>query len=429
MMDAYYQLGLEQTAVFEFYVRRLPDTRNFLVAAGLEQALDYLEALRFTPAEIAWVESSGHFSPGFASRLEKFRFTGDVFAMREGTVFFASEPILRVEAPLPEAQFVESRLVNLLHYQTLVASKAVRCRIAAGQKQLVDFGMRRAHGAEAAVLAARACHIAGFDATATVEAARLFGIPVVGTMAHSYVQAHELEAEAFRSFARCHPGNLTLLIDTYDTARAAGRAAKLATELRAQGVEVMGVRIDSGDLGAEARKVRRVLDEAGCNNVRILVSGGLDEYGIAELLRLEAPVDIFCTGTRISVSDDVPALDCAYKLHQYAGRACRKRSPWKETWPGPRQVHRQYDSHGLMTMDVLSCADEAVEGQALLQSVMVKGRRAFSAPALAEVRRHCHEELAKLPPAFRTLEKSPRFHVDVTGRQHALAASVDRNPT
>jgi nicotinate phosphoribosyltransferase len=348
--------------------------------------------------------------------------------MKEGTPYFASEPILRVEAPLPEAQFVESRLVNLLHFQTLVASKAARCRIAAGGARLVDFGMRRAHGSEAAVLAARAAYVAGFDATATVEAARQFGIPVVGTMAHSFVQAHELELEAFRAFARCHPGNVTLLIDTYDTERGAHRVARLVNELRGTDVHVQGVRIDSGDLGAASVSVRRILDEAGCRDIRILLSGGLDERGIEALVRAGAPVDTFCVGTRLSASDDVPVLDCAYKLHQYADRPVRKRSRWKETWPGPRQVYRQYDSHGQICADVLACADEATEGEALLHPVMVNGRRRAASPALADVRRHCREQIDRLPPSLRTLEKAPRVHVDVSSRQHALAAAVDRRP-
>jgi nicotinate phosphoribosyltransferase len=205
MLDAYYQLGMEQTAVFEFFVRRLPERRSFLLAAGLDQVLDHLQNVSFTAEEIAWLASTKRLSQSTLERLAAFRFTGRVFAVPEGTVFFASEPILRVEAPLPEAQLVESRIVSLLHYQTLVASKAARCRLAAPKAELVDFGMRRAHGAEAALLASRASYIAGFDATATVEASYRYGIPLSGTMAHSFVQAHELEAQAFQNFARCHP--------------------------------------------------------------------------------------------------------------------------------------------------------------------------------------------------------------------------------
>lgn len=428
MLDAYYQLGMEQPAVFEFFVRRLPDNRNFLIAAGLEQVLDYFEALHFSAAELEWLASSGRVSPAALERLESLRFTGDVFAMPEGTVFFASEPVLRVVAPLPQAQLVESRVVNLLHYQTLIASKAARCRLAAPEAHLVDFGMRRAHGAEAACLASRASYIAGFDATATVEAARRYGIPAVGTMAHSFVQAHELELQAFRNFARLQPDNVVLLIDTYDTARGARRAAQLAKELRPQGIHVAGVRIDSGELAAQARRVREILDSEGCQDVRILVSSGVDEYAIARMQAAGAPVDTFCVGTRLSVCEDSPVLDCAYKLQQYAGRPCRKRSQWKETWPGPRQVYRQYDPHGCICMDVLGCVDEVVEGAALLHEVMVRGRRLAPPLPLSDVRNHCADELASLPAALRTLEKVAHSPTKVSQRQHALAEEVDQVP-
>ena len=425
MLDAYYRLEMQQTAVFEFFVRRLPDKRNFLVAAGLEQVLEYLEGLSFSQPELAWLATTHRVSDATLQRLAKLRFSGDVYAMREGTVFFANEPVLRVEAPLPEAQLVESRIVNLLHYQTLVASKAARCRLAAPQAQLIDFGMRRAHGAEAALLGSRASYMAGFDSTATVEAARQFGIPMVGTMAHSFVQAHDLELQAFRNFADSHPEHLTLLIDTYDTSCGARRVAQLAKELRAAGIHIAGVRIDSGDLALEAQRVRGILDREGCADVRILVSGGLDEYAIAAMQAAQVPVDAFCVGTRLSVSQDAPALDCAYKLQQYAGRPCRKRSQWKETWPGPRQVYRQYDAHGRIGIDMLVGAEEITEGRGLLQQVMNQGARTAHGPTLDEIRQHCKEELATLPLAHQGLENCGHSPVKVSARQHALVAAVD----
>jgi nicotinate phosphoribosyltransferase len=426
MLDSYYRLGMEAPAVFEFFVRRLPDARNFLVAAGLEPALGYLESLRFTEQEIAWLASTGRFSATLLDRLRAFRFTGSVYAMPEGTVFFASQPVLRVIAPLPEAQFIESRLVNLLHYHTVVASKAARARLIAPRAQLIDFGMRRAHGAEAACFAARASYIAGFDATATVEAARRYGVPVVGTMAHSFVQAHVLELEAFRNFARCQPGNVTLLIDTYDIARAARRVAEVDKSLREQGQRVNAVRIDSGDPAAESKRVRDILDAHGCEHIRILVSGGLDEYVIAQLLEAHAPIDGYCLGTRLAASDDAPTLDCVYKLHQYADRPVRKRSQWKESWPGPRQVYRQYDDDGRIEMDVLGCADEPIEGRSLLREVMIHGRQLSHAPTLEEVRAYSREELATLPPPLLNLHKAGPSPVKVSARQRALAAAVDR---
>jgi nicotinate phosphoribosyltransferase len=426
MLDAYHRLGMSQPAVFEFFVRRLPSTRNFLVAAGLEQVLDYLETLRFTSAELEWLASTQKLSAAFIERLAALRFTGDVYAMREGTVFFASEPVLRVVAPLPEAQLIESRIVNLLHYQTLVASKAARCRLAAPNAQLIDFGMRRAHGAEAASLCSRASYLAGFDATATVEAARAFGIPAAGTMAHSFIQAHELELEAFRNFATCHPENVVLLIDTYDTVRGARRAAELAKQLRSSAVKVSGVRIDSGDLAAEARRVRDILDSAGERDIRILVSAAVDEYAIADMEARQAPIDAYCVGTRLAVSEDAPSLDCAYKLQQYAGRMCRKRSQWKETWPGPRQVYRQYDPAGQICRDVLCCEDEIFEGRRLLNRVMTNGRRSCAPAPLSEIRAYCSEELATLPVALRTLEHVAYSPAKVSDRQHALVEELDR---
>lgn len=428
MLDAYYRLGMEQTAVFEFFVRRLPERRSFLVAAGLEQVLEYLQNVHFSSEEIDWLASTRRLSASSLERLASFRFSGRVFAVPEGTVFFASEPILRVEAPLPEAQLVESRIVSFLHYQTLVASKAARCRLAAPNKELIDFGMRRAHGAEAACLASRASYIAGIDATATVEASHRYGIPPTGTMAHSFVQAHELESQAFQNFARCHPENIVLLIDTYDVLRGAERVVEVAHRLRSEGIRVQAVRIDSGDLLQSAQSVRAALDRGGCESVRIFVSGSLDEYAIEGMMAANAPIDAFCLGTRLVVSEDAPSLDCAYKLQQYAGRPVRKLSQWKETWPGPRQVYRQYDSSGFIGIDVLACEDEVIDGQPLLQEVMTEGRPLCCAPALNDVRAYCAEQLARLPSEYRSLEHMLQSPVKVSHRQHELAAEVAQIP-
>lgn len=428
MLDAYYRLGMTQTAVFEFFVRRLPERRSFLIAAGLDQLLEYLENVRFTPEEIAWLESTKRFSASTLQRLASFRFTGRVFAVLEGTVFFASEPILRVEAPLPEAQLVESRIVSLLHYQTLVASKAARCRLAAPKAELIDFGMRRAHGAEAALLASRAAYIAGIDATATVEASYRYGIPPAGTMAHSFVQAHELETDAFQNFARCHPQGIVLLIDTYDTQRGAARVVELSRRLLREGIRIHGVRIDSGDLAQAATAVRAILDGGECKDIRIFASGSLDEYSVDAMVAAHVPIDAFCLGTRLVVSEDAPSLDCAYKLQQYADRPVRKLSQSKETWPGPRQVYRQYDASGYFCMDALACEDEVMEGQPLLQEVMTNGRRLGGAPSLKDTRAYCAEQLARLPPAYRTLEHVLHAPMKVSQRQHQLADEVAQIP-
>src|SRR5580658_686744 len=263
MIQAYLDHGDTETAVFELFVRTLPERRRFLLAAGLEQALDFLENLRFSAAEIAWLESTGRFGKNLLDYARDFRFTGDVHAMPEGTAFFASEPILRVTAPMPQAQFVETRLINILHFQTLVAAKAARCMLAAPHKVLVAFGLRRAHGAEAGLMAARASYLAGFAGTATVLAGEQFGIPLYGTMAHSFIESFNDEAAAFEAFARSRPDNLVLLLDTYDTEAAARKVVALAPRLKEAGIAVRGVRIDSGDLVAQARSVRAILDSGG----------------------------------------------------------------------------------------------------------------------------------------------------------------------
>ena len=302
MIQAYLDHGETKIAVFEFFVRTLPARRGFLVAAGLEQALDYLENLRFSEAEIEWLRNTGRFGKNLLDYLADFRFSGDVHAMPEGTVFFAGEPILRVTAPLPQAQFVESRLINILHFQTLIASKAARMVLAAPNKVLVDFGLRRAHGAEAGVMAARASYIAGLAGTATVLAGRDFGIPLYGTMAHSFIEAFDDEMAAFAAFAKARPDNLVLLLDTYDIEAAARKVVKLAPKLRAAGIAIRGVRLDSGDLIALSRSVRAILDAGGLAEVTIFASGGLDEDLLAAFARVNAPIDGLGVGTSLTTS-------------------------------------------------------------------------------------------------------------------------------
>ncbi len=422
MLDAYRRLGFARTAAFELYTRRLPPERGFLLVAGLEQALDYLETLRFSDDELAWLGELGRFGPGFVDWLREFRFTGDVWAVPEGTVLFADEPWLRIVAPLPEAQFVESRLINLLHFQTLVASKAARCVLAAGGRGLIDFGMRRAHGAEAAVLAARAGAIAGFTGTATVEAGRRFGIPLFGTMAHSFVQAHAGEREAFANYARCHTGRVTLLLDTYDTLAAAREVVQLVHE----GVGVQAVRLDSGDLDALSRAVRGVLDDGGCGAVQILASGNLDEHAIAALVGAGAPIDAFGVGTRLDASVDAPTLDAVYKLQEYDGRARRKRAAAKSTWPGRRQVWRQLDAHGRIAADAVGLESERLPGTALLVKVMADGRRLAAREPLDVLRARATASLARLPEGARQLHRPAPLVATLSTGLRELAADVDR---
>jgi nicotinate phosphoribosyltransferase len=426
MAEAYLKAGMTQTAVFEFFVRRLPARRSFLLAAGLEQALAYLTSLRFDADALAWLSRSGRFTPQLVDYLTEFRFSGDVDAMPEGTVFFADEPILRVTAPLPEAQLVETRLINLLHFQTLIATKAARMVLAAPGKQLVDFGARRAHGAEAALLAARAAYIAGFDGTATVLSNAEFAIPVFGTMAHSFIQAHDDETLAFEQFARARPEGLILLIDTYDTERAAAKVVELARKLSAEGIKVRGVRIDSGDLAAHARRVRTILDDGGCRDISIFASGGIDEDGLAAFMRARVPIDGYGIGTSLDVSSDAPVLDCAYKLQEYAGIARRKRSEGKATWPGRKQVWRLRNADGTLAKDVLSTADDRQDGEALLVPVLRGGKPCAPQPSLQAIRAHARDELAQLPDSLRRLEASASPLVEVAPALRQLAAECDR---
>ena len=426
MMQAYLTNGLTGTAVFEFFVRRLPERRAFLLAVGLEQALDFLEGLQFSDEDIAYLASTGRFDQAMLGYLKSLRFTGDVDAMAEGTVYFPDEPILRVAAPLPQAQLLESRLINILHFQSLIASKAARVVLAAPGKLLVDFGLRRAHGAEAGLMAARASYVAGFAGSATVLAEELYGIPAYGTMAHSYVQAHDYEIAAFESFARARPKNLTLLIDTYDTEAAAKRVVELAPSLKADGILVQAVRIDSGDIAALSRRVRQILDQGGLPDTRIFASGGLDEDSISALVRAGAPIDGFGVGTSLTTSSDAPTLDCVYKLQEYAGVPRRKRSAEKQTWPGRKQVWRRYAPSGAMIADVLSLESDRQEGEPMLQPVMRQGRRLGLKPSLADIRARAAAELANLPRALQQLEPERVYPVRIGESLIALTAEVDR---
>jgi nicotinate phosphoribosyltransferase len=426
MMEAYLDQGMTETAVFELFVRRLPEKRSFLMVAGLEQALEYLEMLRFTSDEIKWLAGTGRFRSTTLDYLAELRFTGDVHAMPEGTIFFPIEPILRITAPLPLAQLVETRLMNILHYQILVASKAARAVLAAPGKLLVDFGLRRAHGAEAGLMAARASYLAGFAGSATVLADELFGIPSFGTMAHSFIEAHDDETTAFEHFATSRPNNLTFLIDTYDSVAAARKIVALAPRLKARGIAIRSVRIDSGDLVALSKQVRAILDQGGLADVGIFASGGLDEEAVADLLTRGAALTGFGLGTSLTTSSDAPSVDCVYKLQEYAGVARRKHSVGKTTWPGRKQVWRRYGSDGQMAGDVLSLESDHQAGEPLLAPVMRSGQRIGPAPSLADSRARAARDLARLPGPLRQLYGKTVYPVEVAGPLTGLAAEVDR---
>ncbi len=428
MLQTYYERGMTGTAVFELFFRRLPPkARNFFVAAGLEQVVEYLEGLEFLPEELEWLAAQNRFTGETLERFAQLRFTGDIWAIPEGTVFFANEPIIRVVAPLPEAQLVETRIMNILHFQTMIATKAARAALQAPDKLLVDFGLRRAHAAEAGLYAARATYLAGMAGTATVLAGQRYGVPLYGTMAHSFIQAHDSEMQAFENFARSHPDNITFLIDTYDTEAAAGKVVQLAPKLARDGIRIRAVRIDSGDLAEHARQVRRIFDEGGLQDVQIFASGGIDEFALRDLLAVKrAPIDGFGIGSGMDASYDVPTLDCAYKLQDYAGQPRRKRSEGKATWPGSKQVFRSYDRGDRMVGDLLALEHEAGAGEPLLRAVVRAGKRLPGLETLTQARERCKAQLARLPDSLRALEPAPLYPVAVSEPLQALAAEMDR---
>lgn len=428
MLDVYAQSGMNDLAVFEFFIRKLPAKRSFLIAAGLEQVLQYLETLRFSSRELDWLAQSGFVSDVLIEQLRTFRFSGDVHGIPEGTLVFANEPLIRITAPIMQAQLVESRIINLLQFQTLIASKAARCVMAAPEKMLVDFGMRRAHGSEAALLAARASYIAGFSGTATVLAGVEYGVPLFGTMAHSFIQAHRTERQAFENFAQFQSQNVVLLIDTYDTEEGAQQVVGVARDLQAQGIKIKAVRIDSGDLVTGSQRVRKILDEADLKDVGIFCSGGLDEYRIQRLMSQSAPIDGFGVGTSLDTSSDAPYLDCAYKLQEYSGVAKRKRSEGKATWPGRKQIYRHHNPDGQLLHDDLCLVSEENPGKPLIQSFMVQGQRIRPAESLTQIRTRVVNELKKLPPPALSLKPSTwTYPVQVSNKLQQLAKQVDQS--
>ena len=430
MMQAYFEEGLHEPAVFDLFFRKLPPKRGYLLAAGLETCLSYLESLRFSAESLDYLASLETFSSAFLDYLADFRFTGDVRAVPEGTPVFPNEPLLEVEAPLPQAQLAETFLLNQVHLQTLLASKASRVVDAAAGRPVVDFGARRMHGIDASLKAARAFHIAGLTATSNVLAGRIYGIPVTGTMAHSYIEAHDDEVQALEAFAEVFPETV-LLVDTYDTLEGIRRVADMARRWGDR-FRVRAVRLDSGDLAGLAAEGRRILDEAGLEDVRIFASGSLDEYTIRELLRAGAPIDAFGVGTHMGVSEDAPFLDSAYKLAAYAGRPRMKLATHKVTLPGRKQVYRTADSRGAYAGDVVATADEpAPAGAPLLAPVMASGERLPEAsPDLEAIRAHTGREKERLPPALRAVDPGPEpFPVAISEELQAVSERLRQELT
>ncbi|MEX1212561.1 MAG: nicotinate phosphoribosyltransferase [Balneolaceae bacterium] len=425
MVQAYLEEDLTKEAVFSLYVRDLPERRNYLLACGQQEAIQAIESFRFDDESIDYLRTLDLFRPSFLDWLTNFRFQGTIRAVAEGTPIFADEPILEVMAPLPQAQLLETFLMNQVHLQTTLASKATRILEAAAGKPVIDFGARRTHGMDAALQGSLAFYKAGIEATSNVLAGKRFGIPVTGTMAHSYIQTHESEKEAFRSFASQYPETI-LLIDTYDTLEAVDRIGELASEL-GDAFRIRGVRIDSGDLEELSRAVRQKLNSHELESVGIVVSGGLDEEKIAALVASKVPIDGFGVGTHMGVSSDAPSLNIVYKLCSYDGKGATKLSPGKPILPGAKQIHRIIND-STATHDIIGRYDESLPGSPLLKTAMRHGGMVHSwKQSLSSIRAHCNLQRSYLPDTVRSIEPAdPPYDVRVSPDLEAYTASVER---
>lgn len=429
MAQAYWQSGVTADACFSLFVRRLPTNRGYLVFAGLEDMLDALNGLRFSEGDIASLRSMGLFDEGFLEYLADLRFTGGARAMPEATVFFANEPVLEVTAPVIEAQVVETLLLNLFNVQTMLATKAARVVEAADGRRVVDFAARRTQGIDSAIKLARSSYIGGFAGTSNVLAALRYGIPAVGTMAHSFITSFNSEIEAFSAYAASFSDNSTFLVDTYDTIQGIRNAICVAKDMRERGHNLNAIRLDSGDLRALSVEARAMLDAAGLSNVQVLASGGLDEFQIEDLLRAGAAIDGFGVGTNVGTSADYPWLDCVYKMVEYDGKPTMKLSEDKETLVGAKQVFRRVDADGMYSGDMMGCVDEPAPDrtEALLSDMMKDGERLYEASSLGELRERCARELERLPAHYRRIRSPDEYPVRVSEKLKARQRQVKQD--
>lgn len=430
MAQAYWQHGHNATATFSLAFRNLPPDRGYAVFAGLEEALDHLEALRFTRADVAYLRSLGLFDAAFLDWLPSLRFTGDVRAMAEGDLVFAEEPVVEVTAPVIEAQLVETAVMNAIGLQTMLATKAARVKYAAQGRAVVEFAARRTQGEEAADRLARVSYLVGFGGTSNVLAAARYGIPPVGTMAHSFISSFPTEAEAFDAYADSFPDTSTLLVDTYDTIEGVRRAAETGNRLREAGHALRAIRLDSGDLLALSVESRRVLDEAGLADVQVFASGGLDEFDVEELLEAGARIDGFGIGTKLGVSADAPWMDWAYKLSEYDNAPVLKLSEGKASLAGRKQVYRKTDADGTYVADTLALEDEQLpeqDGAPLLTEVMRDGQRTVPAPTLLELRERFAANFARLPERYKVLRSPDLYPVHHTWALEELQWGATQN--
>jgi nicotinate phosphoribosyltransferase len=433
MCASYFDNDKFQPATFDLFVRRLPENRGYLLFAGLEQVLDFLESVRFTDKHLAYLRKQG-FDNDFLDYLSSFRFTGEVWAMPEGTTAFSHEPLIRVTAPIIEAQLIETFLLNTVNLQTMIATKVSRVVHSAEGRPIIEFGLRREHGIDAGIKVARCSYIAGCMGTSNVLAGFEYGIPVFGTMAHSFIMSFEKEIEAFRAFAKTFPNKSILLIDTYNDMAAAEKAALIAKDLEAKGCKLDGVRIDSGDIAETSKKVRALLDSKGLDYVKIFASGDLDEYRIEELSVKGARIDSFGVGTRMGTSEDKPYLDVIYKISETLNENDKflpimKLSEGKNTLPGRKQVFRFKNKQGDYTKDVIALADEKVNGEPLLTKVMAKGIRICDSPTLENIRKFASENLSFLPAKYRQTTNPPIYPVELSDALKALVTKLKRQIT
>jgi nicotinate phosphoribosyltransferase len=430
MCASYFDNNKFEPATFDLFVRRLHENRSYLLFAGLEQVLLFLKSVKFTEEHLSYLKKQG-FDQQFLDYLRNFKFTGDVWAVPEGTVAFPCEPLIRVTAPIIEAQLVETFLLNTINLQTMIATKASRVVHAAKGKSIIEFGLRREHGIDAGMKVARCSYIAGCQGTSNVLAGLNYGIPVFGTMAHSFVMSYEKEIDAFRAFTKTFPNKSTLLIDTYDDIAGAEKAATVAKELAKKGCRLDGVRLDSGDLTKISKKVRKLLDKKGLRYVRIFASGDLDEFRIADLLKNDAKIDSFGVGTKMGTSADKPYVDVIYKLCETMNEKgsfspIMKLSEGKVTLPGRKQVYRFKDKEGNFERDVIALTDEKVNGEPLLVKVMEKGEIIYDLPSLDEIRATAAANLSKLPEKYKELTNAPEYPVELSRDLERLIRKLKR---
>ena len=425
MAASYFEQKMSAPATFSLFIRAYPPNRNFFIAAGLEELLVFLENFRYQIDDLEYLDTLGLFKPDFLDFLGSLKFTGQVRAMPEGTIFFKDEPILEVTAPIIEAQLVETLVINMINVSTMIATKAARCVNAAQGRRLVDFALRRTQGIDAGLKVARSSYLAGFIGTSNVLAGKIYNIPVFGTMAHSYITSFPSEIEAFRAFAKAFPRNAVLLIDTFDPIAGTRHAIKVARELEEQGYQLRGVRLDSGDSVDLSIRVRELLDENGLKDVQIFASGGFDEFKIDDVLSRGAKIDAFGVGTKMGVSADAPYFDMAYKLVQYDGRPVMKLSTGKVTYVGAKQVFRFFDEDGFIDHDTIGLKSENhPPAHTLLQTFMVSGKRVRDPENLETIKMRVEKEFMKLPPQCKTLDAEKKVRVEISEELEKLQQEV-----